>query len=66
MYAQESWQLPVSPSARPAAHRSGSVSGSPGPENREFFERLGYRQIGLASHAGSPVPTFACFAKQVG
>lgn len=36
------------------------------PENREFFERLGYRRVGLDAHAGSPVPTFAWFAKPVG
>ena len=36
------------------------------PENRAFFERLGYRQVGLDSHAGSPVPTFAWLTKPVG
>lgn len=36
------------------------------PENRAFFERLGYRQTGLDSHAGSSVPTFVWFAKPVG
>ena len=36
------------------------------PENRAFFERLGYRQTGLDSHAGSSVPTFAWLAKPVG
>ncbi|MGH3074014.1 MAG: GNAT family N-acetyltransferase [Gaiellales bacterium] len=36
------------------------------PENREFFERLGYREVGLDAHAGSPVPTFAWFKKPVG
>ena len=35
------------------------------PENRAFFERLGYRQTGLDSHAGSSVPTFAWLAKAV-
>jgi ribosomal protein S18 acetylase RimI-like enzyme len=36
------------------------------PRNREFFERLGYRQSGLDSHAGSTVPTFAWLEKPVG
>jgi ribosomal protein S18 acetylase RimI-like enzyme len=36
------------------------------PQNREFFERLGYRQVGLDSHTGSTVPTFAWFEKPVG
>jgi ribosomal protein S18 acetylase RimI-like enzyme len=36
------------------------------PENRAFFEQLGYRQTGLDSHAGSTVPTFAWLAKPVG
>ena len=36
------------------------------PENRAFFERLGYRETGLDSHAGSSVPTFAWLAKPVG
>ena len=36
------------------------------PRNREFFERLGYRQVGLDSHTGSPVPTFAWLEKPVG
>ena len=36
------------------------------PENRAFFEQLGYRQTGLDSHAGSTVPTFAWPAKPVG
>jgi len=36
------------------------------PRNREFFERLGYRQVGLDSHAGSTVPTFAWLEKPVG
>jgi ribosomal protein S18 acetylase RimI-like enzyme len=36
------------------------------PRNREFFERLGYRQVGLDSHTGSPVPTFAWLEKSVG
>ena len=35
------------------------------PLNREFFERLGYRQVALASHAGMTVPTFAWFEKPV-
>ena len=34
--------------------------------NRAFFERLGYRQVGLDSHAGMTVPTFAWFEKPVG
>lgn len=36
------------------------------PRNREFFERLGYRQVGLDSHTGSTVATFAWFEKRVG
>jgi hypothetical protein len=36
------------------------------PRNREFFERLGYRQVALDSHTGSPVPTFAWLEKPVG
>jgi len=35
------------------------------PRNREFFERLGYRQVGLDSHTGSTVPTFAWLEKRV-
>ena len=35
------------------------------PRNREFFVRLGYRQVGLDSHTGSTVPTFAWFEKRV-
>ena len=35
------------------------------PRNREFFERLGYRQVGLDSHTGSTVPTFAWFEKRI-
>ena len=36
------------------------------PRNREFFERLGYRQVGLDSHTGSTGPTFAWLEKPVG
>jgi ribosomal protein S18 acetylase RimI-like enzyme len=36
------------------------------PQNREFFERLGYRQVGLDSHAGKTVPTFAWLEKPIG
>ena len=36
------------------------------PESRAFFERLGYRETGLDSHAGASVPTFAWLAKPVG
>lgn len=36
------------------------------PRNREFFERLGYRPVGLDAHTGSPVPTFAWFEKPIG
>jgi GNAT superfamily N-acetyltransferase len=35
------------------------------PRNREFFERLGYHQVGLDSHAGMTVPTFAWLEKPV-
>jgi ribosomal protein S18 acetylase RimI-like enzyme len=35
------------------------------PRNREFFERLGYREVGLDSHTGSPIPTFAWLEKRV-
>jgi hypothetical protein len=35
------------------------------PRNREFFERLGYRQVALDSHTGAPVPTFAWLEKPV-
>jgi ribosomal protein S18 acetylase RimI-like enzyme len=36
------------------------------PRNREFFERLGYREVGLDSHEGMTVPTFAWLEKPVG
>jgi len=36
------------------------------PRNRAFFERLGYRQVGLDSHEGMAVPTFAWLEKRIG
>ncbi|HSD01692.1 MAG TPA: GNAT family N-acetyltransferase [Gaiellales bacterium] len=36
------------------------------PRNRAFFERLGYRQVGLDSHEGMTVPTFAWLEKRIG
>jgi ribosomal protein S18 acetylase RimI-like enzyme len=36
------------------------------PRNREFFERLGYGEVGLDAHAGMTVPTFAWLEKRVG
>lgn len=36
------------------------------PRNREFFERLGYREVGLDSHEGMTVPTFAWLEKRIG
>jgi ribosomal protein S18 acetylase RimI-like enzyme len=36
------------------------------PRNRAFFEALGYRQVGLDSHAGMTVPTFVWLEKPVG
>lgn len=35
------------------------------PRNRAFFERLGYREVGLDSHAGMTVPTFAWLEKRI-
>ena len=35
------------------------------PRNRTFFERLGYRQVGLDSHEGMTVPTFAWLEKRI-
>jgi ribosomal protein S18 acetylase RimI-like enzyme len=35
------------------------------PRNQAFFESLGYRQVGLESHAGMPEPTFAWLEKPV-
>ena len=36
------------------------------PRNRAFFERLGYREVGLDSHEGMTVPTFAWLEKRIG
>jgi GNAT superfamily N-acetyltransferase len=36
------------------------------PRNRAFFEALGYREVGLGSHEGMSVPTFAWLEKPVG
>jgi ribosomal protein S18 acetylase RimI-like enzyme len=35
------------------------------PGNRAFFERLGYREVGLDSHEGMTVPTFAWLEKRI-
>ena len=35
------------------------------PRNRTFFERLGYREVGLDSHEGMTVPTFAWLEKRI-
>jgi ribosomal protein S18 acetylase RimI-like enzyme len=35
------------------------------PRNRAFFERLGYREVGLDSHEGMTVPTFAWLEKRI-
>lgn len=35
------------------------------PQNRAFFERLGYREVGLDSHQGMTVPTFAWLEKRI-
>jgi predicted N-acetyltransferase YhbS len=35
------------------------------PENRVFFEGLGYRQVGLEAHPGFDEPTFAWLEKQL-
>jgi len=36
------------------------------PRNRAFFEALGYREVGLGSHPGMTVPTFAWLEKRIG
>ena len=35
------------------------------PRNRAFFERLGYWEVGLDSHEGMTVPTFAWLEKRI-
>jgi len=35
------------------------------PRNRAFFEALGYREVGLGSHEGITVPTFAWLEKRI-
>jgi len=36
------------------------------PRNRAVFEALGYREVGLGSHEGMTVPTFAWLEKRIG
>jgi len=35
------------------------------PRNRAFFDALGYREVGLGSHPGMAMPTFAWLEKRI-